>query len=255
MYARLKSGVSLDAANSDLRGIMQELAARYPETNKGLSAQVLTFQENFMGEETLPVFIVMLIAVGFVLLLACCNVGNLLLARTTERAKEIAIRVALGSPTARLVMQMMWESLFICVLSGIIAILLAGWGLEITNKLLPGFVPNKIPFWWHLSLDCSMIVQALVLVILTAVITSTLPAWKITHGNFNDVLRDGTRGAQSRSAGRIYRVLVTFEVGLSCSILCISALLGVLVYQATRADYGVSTQGYLTGQINLNATQ
>lgn len=255
VYARLKSGISLDAANSDLRGIMQELATRYPEANKGLSAQALTFQENFMGEETLPVFIVMLIAVGFVLLLACCNVGNLLLARTTERAKEIAIRVALGSPAARLVMQMMWESLFICVLSGIIAILLAGWGLEITNKLLPGFVPNKIPFWWHLSLGSSTIVQALVLVILTAVITSALPAWKITHGNFNDVLRDGTRGAQSRSAGRISRILVTFEVGLSCSILCISALLGVLVYQATRADYGVSTQGYLTGQINLNATQ
>ncbi|NKI73725.1 ABC transporter permease [Dickeya sp. CFBP 2040] len=255
VYARLKPGISANEANNDLRGVMQDLAARYPETNKGLSAQVLTFQENFMGEETMPIFIVMLIAVAFVLILACCNVGNLLLARTTERAKEIAIRVALGSPAARLVMQMMWESLFICVLSGIIAILLAGWGLEITNSLLPGFVPNKIPFWWHLNLDGNTVILALILVALTAVTTSALPAWKITHGNFNDVLRDGTRGAQSRSAGRISRILVTFEVGLSCSILCISALLGVLVYQATRADYGVSTQDYLTGQINLNATQ
>ncbi|MBY8946720.1 ABC transporter permease [Pseudomonas sp. SH10-3B] len=252
VYARLKEGVTLGDANRDLNRVMQSLAQEHPESNKGLSAQVLTFQENFMGEETTPIFIVMLIAVSFVLLLACCNVGNLLLARTTERSKEIAIRVALGSPAGRLVLQMMWESLFICFLSGVVAVLLAAWGLEITNQILPGFVPNKIPFWWQLSLDHLLVVNALVLVILTAVLTSALPAWKIVRGNFNDVLRDGTRGAQSRGAGRVSRILVIFEVGLSCSILCISALFALLVYQATRADYGVDTRNYLTGQIHLN---
>lgn len=255
VYARLQPGVSMDKANRDLSRVMKTLAVRYPETNKGLSAQALTFQENFMGEESIPIFIVMLIAVGFVLILVCCNVGNLLLVRTTERAKEIAIRVALGSPTVRLVMQMMWESLFICLMSGVIAVLLAGWGLDVTNHFLPGIVANKLPFWWHMHLHRSMVILALVLVILTALMTSALPAWKITHGHFNDVLRDGTRGAQSRSAGRISRILVTFEVGLSCSILCISVLLGVLVYQATHVNYGVRTQGYLTGQIYLNTTR
>lgn len=252
VFARLKPGATPEDANRDLNRVMQALALEHPESNKGLSAQVLTFQENFMGEETMPIFIVMLFAVSFVLLLACCNVGNLLLARTTERSKEIAIRVALGSPTGRLVLQMMWESLFICLLSGVVAVLLAAWGLEITNAILPGFVPNKIPFWWQLSLDNMMIVNALILVIVTAVFTSALPAWKIVHGNFNDILRDGTRGAQSRGAGRISRILVTFEVGLSCSILCISALFALLVYQATRTDYGVDTSNYLTAQINLN---
>jgi cell division protein FtsX len=188
-----------------------------------------------------------------VLLLACCNVGNLLLARTTERSKEIAIRVALGSPAGRLVLQMMLESLFICFLSGVVAVLLAAWGLEITNTILPGFVPNKIPFWWQLSLDNVLVLNALVLVIITAVLTSALPAGKIVHGNFNDVLRDGTRGAQSRGAGRVSRILVIFEVGLSCSILCISVLFALLVYQATRADYGVDTRNYLTAKIHLNA--
>lgn len=252
VFARLKPGATPEDANRDLNRVMQALALEHPESNKGLSAQVLTFQENFMGEETMPIFIVMLFAVSFVLLLACCNVGNLLLARTTERSKEIAIRVALGSPTGRLVLQMMWESLFICLLSGVVAVLLAAWGLEITNAILPGFVPNKIPFWWQLSLDNMMIVNALILVIVTAVFTSALPAWKIVHGNFNDILRDGTRGAQSRGAGRVSRILVTFEVGLSCSILCISALFALLVYQATRTDYGVDTSNYLTAQINLN---
>ena len=252
VYARLKPGVTAEDANRDLNRVMQSLALEHPESNKGLSAQVLTFQENFMGEETLPIFIVMLFAVSFVLLLACCNVGNLLLARTTERSKEIAIRVALGSPAGRLVLQMMLESLFICFLSGVVAVLLAAWGLEVTNKILPGFVPNKIPFWWQLSLDNMMILNALALVIITSVLTSALPAWKIVHGNFNDVLRDGTRGAQSRGAGRVSRILVIFEVGLSCSILCISALFALLVYQATRADYGVDTRNYLTGQIHLN---
>lgn len=254
VFARLKPGASPQDANRDLNAVMQALALEHPESNKGLSAQVLTFQENFMGEETMPIFIVMLFAVSFVLLLACCNVGNLLLARTTQRSKEIAIRVALGSPASRLVMQMMLESLFICLLSGVVAVLLAAWGLEITNTILPGFVPNKIPFWWQLSLDHMMIVNALVLVIITAVLTSALPAWKIVHGNFNDILRDGTRGAQSRGAGRISRMLVTFEVGLSCSILCISALFALLVYQATRADYGVDTRNYLTAQVHLNVS-
>ncbi|WP_253073548.1 FtsX-like permease family protein [Sodalis ligni] len=255
VFAHLKPGVTPESANGDLNRIMQSLASEYPESNKGLSAQALTFQENFMGEETMPIFIVMLFAVVFVLLLACCNVGNLLLARTTERSKEIAIRVALGSPAGRLVLQMMWESLFICFFSSVVAVLLAAWGLEITNAMLPGFVPNKIPFWWHLSLDNTMILNALVLAIITSVVTSALPAWRITHGNFNDVLRDGTRGALSRGAGRVSRILVTFEVGLSCAILCISALLALLVYQATRGDYGVDTNNYLTGQINLNANQ
>ncbi|WP_219094162.1 ABC transporter permease [Pseudomonas sp. UMAB-40] len=253
VYARLKPGVTLEDANRDLDRVMQSLALEHPESNKGLSAQVLTFQENFMGEETRPIFIVMLLAVSFVLLLACCNVGNLLLARTTERSKEIAIRVALGSPAGRLVLQMMLESLFICFLSGVVAVLLAAWGLEITNTILPGFVPNKIPFWWQLSLDNVLVFNALVLVIITAVLTSALPAWKIIRGNFNDVLRDGTRGAQSRGAGRVSRILVIFEVGLSCSILCISALFALLVYQATRADYGVDTSNYLTAQVYLNA--
>ncbi|TWC22881.1 MULTISPECIES: ADOP family duplicated permease [unclassified Pseudomonas] len=253
VYARLKPGVSLGDANRDLNRVMQALASEYPESNKGLSAQALTFQENFMGEETTPIFIVMLFAVCFVLLLACCNVGNLLLARTTERAKEIAIRVALGSPAGRLVLQMMLESLFICLLSGVVAVLLAAWGLEITNSILPGFVPNKIPFWWQLSLDNVLVLNALVLVVITAVLTSALPAWKIVRGNFNEVLRDGTRGAQSRGAGRVSRILVIVEVGLSCSILCISALFALLVYQATRADYGVDPRDYLTAQIHLNA--
>ncbi|WP_248751791.1 ABC transporter permease [Pseudomonas sp. MWU15-20650] len=252
VYARLKPGVTLEDANRDLNQVMQALALEHPESNKGLSVQALTFQENFMGEETKPIFIIMLAAVSFVLLLACCNVGNLLLARTTERSKEIAIRVALGSPALRLVLQMMLESLFICSLSGVVAVLLAAWGLEITNTILPGFVPNKIPFWWQLSLDSMLVLNALALVIITAVLTSALPAWKIVHGNFNDVLRDGTRGAQSRGAGRVSRTLVIFEVGLSCSILCISALFAVLVYQATRADYGVDTRHYMTGQIHLN---
>ncbi|QXH58079.1 ABC transporter permease [Pseudomonas maumuensis] len=253
VYARLKPGATLEDANRDLNGVMQSLAQAYPESNKGLSAQALTFQENFMGEESTLIFVVMLIAVSFVLLLACCNVGNLLLARTTARSKEIAIRVALGSPAGRLVLQMMLESLLICSLSGVVAVLLAAWGLEITNTLLPGFVPNKIPFWWQLSLDNLLILNAFVLVIVTAMLTSALPAWKIVRGNFNDVLRDGTRGAQSRGAGRVSRSLVIFEVGLSCSILCMSALFALLVYQATRTDYGVDTSNYLTAQIHLNA--
>ncbi|AYH46308.1 peptide ABC transporter permease [Dickeya fangzhongdai] len=252
VYAHLNPRFSLDEANQEIASVMGRLADKYPESNKGISAIALSFQVSFMGDDTAQVFLITLSAVAFVLLLACCNVGNLLLARSHQRTREIAVRVALGSPMIRLIMQMLWESLIICILAGIVGVLLAAWGLDLTNTIFPRFVPNRVPSWWHLSLDGSMILNAGILVIVTAFITGALPAWKIANGQFFQALRDGSRGIPGYRTSKAGRSLVVIEVALSFSILCISILLLILVTQAKNADYGVATDGYLISRVNLN---
>ncbi|MCI4255087.1 FtsX-like permease family protein [Dickeya dianthicola] len=252
VYAHLNPHFSLDEANQEIVSVMDKLADKYPESNKGVSAVALSFQVSFMGDDTAQVFLITLSAVAFVLLLACCNVGNLLLARSHQRAREIAIRAALGSPMMRLVMQMLWESLIICILAGIVGVLLAAWGLDLTNKIFPRFVPTRVPSWWHLSLDSSMIVNASILVIVTAFITGALPAWKIANGQFFQALKDGTRGITRYRTSKAGRSLVIVEMALSFSILCISILFLILVTKAKNVDYGVATDGYLISRVNLN---
>ncbi|WJM85604.1 ADOP family duplicated permease [Dickeya chrysanthemi] len=253
VFGRLPSGGKAMAATQELDSLLQDAARQYPtKTNKSISANVLSFQESFTGEETAQTFFVMLSAVGFILLLACFNVGNLLLARSNQRTREIAIRMAIGSPMSRLVMQMLWESLIISSIAGVIGVLLASWGLDITNYIFPKFVPNKVPVWWHLSLDGGLILDAIILILATALITSALPAWKIANGKFAYALRDGANGDQGRKAGRFSRSLVVVEVALSCSILCISVLLLFLVMRATKADYGVPIDNFLVAKINVD---
>ncbi|SHE97425.1 ADOP family duplicated permease [Vibrio gazogenes] len=251
VFAKLKPGIELADADVELQDIMASRASQYPEINTGRSAFTITFMDSFIGEDSKPIFLVMLLGVGFVLLLACCNVGNLLLARATERSKESAIRIAHGAPTFRLVIQMMWESTLICTLGGILGVLFAGWGLSLTNGLIRSIVPGKPAFWWELGLDADVLLKTILLVVIVSLVTGLLPAWKMTQCNINEVLRDGTRGAQSRSSGRISRILVIFEVALSCAVLSLGALLSLVVYEATKIDYGVQPQGIYTGKISL----
>ncbi|MEZ8273223.1 ABC transporter permease [Vibrio splendidus] len=250
-FAKLVPGSTLEDADIELKRIMRQQALIYPELNNGRSAFVITFMDSFVGEDSKPIFVVMLAGVFFVLLLACCNVGNLLLARASERSKESAIRRAHGAPTFRLIFQMMMESTLICVLGGILGILLAGWGLSLTNHLISSMVPDKPPFWWQLGLDLPIILKAAALILVVSLLTGSLPAWKMTHSNITEVLRDGTRGAQSRRGGKISRALVIFEVLLSCVVLSLGALLTSIVYEAKQIDYGIDTTNVYTSKVSF----
>ncbi|OZG71861.1 hypothetical protein BTA51_19565 [Hahella sp. CCB-MM4] len=251
VFAKRAGGFSIADVDIELTQIMSLREQRFPESNAGRSAFAITFMDSFLGEDSKPVFLVMLVAVGCVLLLACCNVSNLLLVRASERAKETAVRAALGAPTLRLMMQMMWESLILCFAGGLVGLLLAGWGLSVTNDVIVSFVPDKPPFWWQLGLEVDVLVKAMGLVLVTALLTGLLPAWKIAGGDINQILRDGTRGAQSRRSGRISRGLVVFEVALSCAVLAIGILLSLVVYQATKIDYGVEYKDVYSAKVNL----
>ena len=216
-----------------------------------MSGRVTTFKNTFLGEGIDKIFMIMQLAVLFVLALACINVGNLLLARGNERGKETAVRIALGAPKARLVMQMMWESVIVSFLGGAIAVLLAAWGLEITFGILSALIDMEPPFWWRATMDAPVLGIAFVVTLATAVVTGIVPAWKMSSGDFNAVLRDGTRGAQGKRAGHVGRILVISEVGLSTALLILAGVLSVMIAQAIRADYGAPIDGVLTAQVAL----
>jgi len=251
VFVKKKPEVSLETASQELKEIMKGIAQQYPETNSKTSAYITTFQKGLMGNGADMIIGLMLTAVTFVLALACINVGNLLLARANERAKETAIRVALGAPRTRLIMQMMWESVFICTLGGLFGLFLAAWGLELMDSTLPQMLPIAVPFWWMMSLDTELVLQSVAIILITAFITGIVPAWKMSRSDFNAVLRDGTRGAMGKRAGRINRILVILEVALSCILLSLSGVLFVVLQEANNTYYGADINQKLTARVGL----
>ncbi len=250
-FVLLKDDVSLEQASQEIKTIMTELEKRYPETNSRTSGYITTFKKAVMGNGSEMIIGMMLTAVLFVLILACVNVGNLLFARANERAKETAIRVALGAPQYRLIMQMMWESVIICTIGGLFGLFGAAWALELTVDTLPSLMPMEVPYFWTLELDAELIAQTTLIVLLTSFLTGIVPAWKMSRSDFNAVLRDGTRGALSKRAGRVNQILVIVEVALSCVLLCMSGVLVVLLQEVDQTYYGANLDNKLKARIGL----
>jgi len=257
-YARLKKDVSFDVFS-------QELALLNKKVVKSLPDNMRWRLDDFEGylravpykkasiTQFYSIFITMAVVVFLILLLACINVGNLLLARVNERFKEVAIRVALGVPRKRLILQMLLESIFICTVGGFLAVLIAGWGLELSNTVFEQMfmVNQEKPFWWQVSLDADAIVLLIFSVIAMVIITGFIPAWRALSGDFNAVLRDGTRGSQGKKAARASQILVISEILLSCVVLVIATILLSTSYSAGQADYGVDTNNRITATIEL----
>lgn len=251
LYLRKLPTVTVEQANADVKGIMGRLAEEFPETNTGLSAQLITIQKRWFGGSSSAIVTAMLAAVMLVLALACINVANLLLARANERSKETAIRLALGAPRMRLVMQMMWESIIICFVAGVVGLLCAAYALEILNVLLDTIFRGFVPFWWKSEVDSTLLIQSFVLIIFTALIAGAFPAWKMTQCNVNSELRDGTRGAVGKKAGRLNKILVVIEVALSCILLVVAGVLYMVIEDTKNVDFGAKIDNKIQVSISL----
>ena len=251
IFVLLEKGASLSKVNAQLDALMKRVEKQYPDTNTGYGAIAKSYRMSEVGMGGMTIAVAMMSAVLFVMLLACTNVANLLLARASERAKETAIRVALGAPRGRLILQMMWESLIICGVSGAIAVLLSGWGLQITEGIIAGMMNGPLPYFWQFELDSHIIITTLVIVLITAIVTGLIPALKVSGDNFNEVLRGGTRGAQSRGAGRMSKILVILEITLSCALLTTAGALAIGINIAESSDYGANTNNKLLARIEL----
>jgi len=246
VIGRMKAGETATHATAEMEAIARRLEAAYPE-NAGLSAVVVPFRDRLLGAVR-PAMWLLLGAVALVLFIACANVANLLLARSTARRREMALRAALGAGRGRLVRQLLTESALLALTGGAIGTLLAAWGL----KLLPALAPEEIPRLGEAVIDGRVLAFTTLLSVLTAGIFGLLPARQAARADLTESLREGARGSlSSRGARRSLRLLVVGEVALSLMLLVGAGLLLNSFQRLRSVDPGFNPDQLLTVQVSL----
>jgi putative ABC transport system permease protein len=242
LVARLKPGTTLEQANADVESIAQRLSIEYPRTNEGLGFVVHSLHQDYVGNLRLPI-LVLFAAVGLVLLIACANVANLLLAQATTRRREIAIRIALGARRWTIVRQLLIESLLLAGGGGLLGVLGAVWGVQALSKLLP----ENLSKLQDVNIDTRVLLFTLGVSALTAIVFGGAPALLAARAKPGETLGDVARDAAGGSSGRhVRRVLVVSEVALAV-VLLVSAGLLMRSFQLLRqVDKGFTAENLLT---------
>jgi predicted permease len=237
--ARLKPGLTLEQAQADMNNVSDRLAVAFPEEDHGTRAKLLPFRQSVVGEVQ-PILLALLAAVGFVLLIACVNVANLLLARSNARAQEFAVRIALGAGRVRVIRQLLTESTMLALTGGALGLMLASWGTRAALKLAPARLPRASEI--HLSLP--VLAFTLVLSLGAGILFGLLPALRISSGNLQDALKQDSRGASGTRHGT-QRVLVVFEMATALVLLSGAGLMIRSMVALSRVDPGFQPHGVL----------
>jgi len=248
VVARLKDGASLRLAASEMRTIAERLAEQFPDKSAKESAEVVPLLDNVVGRIR-PALLTLLGAVGLVVLIACGNVANLMLVRASVRAKELAIRTAMGAGRARLIRQMLVESVMLAIAGGATGLLLAYAAIPPLQTLSAGEIPRVE----NVTIDAGVLVFTLATSVLTGVIFGLVPAWQALRTNLNDVLKEGGRTASG--GGRWLRnALVVSEVAISIVLLVGASLLLRSFARVTSVDPGFRAENVLSFRVSLPAS-
>ncbi len=246
---RLKPGVSFTQARADLDSVAQNLAASYPDADKGTGITLVPLKTDVVGNVR-GILLVLLGAVTFVLLIACANVANLLLARSTGRSREFAIRSAIGASPGRVIRQLLTESVLIGVAGGALGLLLAKWGTRAIIAALPDALPraDEINMDWHVLLFTAGIS------ILTGVLFGLAPAFKALQSNMHETLKEGGRGG-SGTRHRTQSVFVIVEVAMALVLLVGAGLMIRSLVALAKIDPGFDARNVLSFNTSLNSAK
>jgi putative ABC transport system permease protein len=250
VFGRLRDGARPSEAQAELNGIAQRLAAAYPDTNKDLvGARVETFTERYVGGPARIVFLVMMGAVSFVLLIACANVANLLVSRSAHRARELAVRIALGATRWRVVRQLLLESVVLGCIGGAIGLLLASTGVQVLDAAVQD--PDK-PYWINFTLDYVVFGYVAAICVVTGILFGLAPALHVSKTNINDLLKEGGRGTTgSRRVRWLSGTMVVVELALTIVLLAGAGLMIRSFLKVYTLDIGISTNHLMTMRMQL----
>jgi predicted permease len=246
LIGRLKPGVTVEQAGADVAGVVRQLAEQYPQTNATITSEVIGLQEDLV-KGVRPALYAFMGAVVLVLLIACANVANLLLARAATRDREVAVRVALGAGRGRLIRQLLTESMVLALLGGVAGIALASWGVAAIRATSVQFLPRQ----YEIGMNPTVVAFSLALAVGTGLLFGLAPAVRLTRDSLRASLHEGARGATGGALARLRSTLVLAEVALAMVLLVGAGLLVRSFDKLTRVDLGFEPAGVLTYSVTI----
>jgi predicted permease len=246
VFGRLADGVSLSEAQAEFDAIAANLAQEHPQTHEGITIAIRPYVEQFVGPNARPLLFLMLGLVSLVLLIACSNVANLLLARAVARHREVAIRTALGAHRARLMTSHLIEAFVLVLLGGVGGFAVAQTGIMLFYNAI---TVNVRPFWLEARVEPEVLLFVGVVMLVATLVSGALPALRASKTNVADVLRDEARGSSGLRLGRLSRWLVTGEIAASGALLVGAGLMVKSLANFTSFQYDFTTEKIFTASV------
>ena len=247
VVGRLVPGATIAQANTEVATVAAALAKEHPKDNEGRSMRVATYRE-YATSEMGAILAILMAAVGFVLLIVCANVANLLLARGAGRQREVALRFALGATRGRIVRQLLTESLILAGLGGLLGLLLAMWGRD----LVLGSIPMELPYWMKFDLDIYTVLYMVGVSVLAALLSGITPALQTSQVDVHEALKEGGHhGATSKNRNRMRSTLVVAEISLALMLLAGAGLMIRSFIHTTQQRNAIDVRGVLTGAFTM----
>jgi putative ABC transport system permease protein len=249
VFGRLAPGVSINEGRTEMAGIARRLEQQYPDTNKGVGARVQTFNDRFNGGPIRIVFLALMGAVSFVLLIACANVANLLLSRSARRSREIAVRIALGASRARVVRQLLVESTLLAFLGGAVGLALSIVGVRLFDRAVADV--GK-PYWIQFTMDTTVLAFLVAICFVTGILFGLAPALQVSRANLNEILKEGGRSnAGGRRTRWLTSTMVVAEIALTLVLLAGAGLMIRSFFKLYTTDAGIDVSRMLTMRLTL----
>jgi putative ABC transport system permease protein len=247
VLGRLRPGTSLERAQSDMETLAARLEHSYPKENANRGALVVPAKERLVGNSR-AALLVLLGAVAFVLLIACANVANLLLAKSASRSREVAIRIAMGAGRGRLIRQLLTESTVIAVLGGVVGLLIALWGVELLVLILP----VELPRFAAVRVDAGVLAFTFAVSVVTGLLLGLVPALQASRSNLNESLKEGARaGGAGLKSSRVQSLLVVSEMALAVMLMIGAGLMLQSFRHMRRAETGFRADHLLTMRFDV----